>query len=145
MVEPILFVCTGNTCRSPMAEALWRAMGFNASSAGVSAWSGQPAAEHAQAAVKRYGGTLDSHRARDLDEIADDPQLVLTMTAAQRDWVIARRPNWKDRTLCLGDAAGEPGDIRDPVGQDLSCYEAVAAEIFRLLVLLKEKLEHDPG
>ncbi|NMP21014.1 low molecular weight protein arginine phosphatase [Sulfobacillus harzensis] len=140
-VPEILFVCTGNTCRSPMAEALWKAMGGRGASAGVSAWSGQPAAEFAQLVVTRYGGRLDSHRARDLDEIRDDPDFVLTMTESQRLQVMERRPDWNDRTFCLGDFAGEPGDIQDPAGHDRETYQAVADRLHALLARLKERLD----
>lgn len=127
-----------------MAEALWRALGGSAESAGVSAWSGQPAAPHAKTAVRAFGASLDSHRARNLDEVASDPDLILTMTRGQCQWVVERRPEWADRTFSLGEWIGEAGDIQDPVGQDLSAYQHVADQLYRLLVRLKEKLSAEP-
>ena len=137
----ILFVCTGNTCRSPIAEALWSALGHSgATSAGVSAWSGLSAAAHARQAVKRYGGSLEHHRSRDLSEVHGDFDLVLTMTGHQYAQVLHARPEWIDRVFVLGELAGESGDVNDPFGQDFAAYQAVAEEIHRLLRKLEEKL-----
>ena len=63
----ILFVCTGNTCRSPMAAAMARKMGLQAESAGLSAFPGMPATPQALRAAQRHGGDLAGHRARMVD------------------------------------------------------------------------------
>ena len=124
-----------------MAEAIWRAMGENAvESAGVSAWAGQKAAAYAVAAVERYGGRLDHHRSRDLDDVTEEPDLVLTMTAAQKERVLDRRPKWAERTWVLTEMVGESGDIADPIGQDLAAYQAVADQLHRLLTRFRDKL-----
>ena len=64
----ILFVCTGNTCRSPMACALARAAGVDAQSAGLYACEGAPASPQAVRAVGLYGADLTGHRARTVNE-----------------------------------------------------------------------------
>lgn len=124
-----------------MAEAIWKAMGGHGSSAGVSSWSDQPAAAWARVAVKRYGGTLEHHRSRDLEAVIDEPDLVLTMTESQRHQVVARRPGWAERTFCLGDFVGEPGDIMDPIGQDQQAYQAVADHLHSLLMRLNDTID----
>lgn len=136
----ILFVCTGNTCRSAMAEALWRQMGYDAESAGVSAWPGLPAAGHAREVVKRYQASLEDHRARDLADVQGPYDLVLTMTRDQRRRVADLKPEWADRAFVLSEWVGESGDVVDPVGHDFDAYQAVAEEIHHLLQKLKEKL-----
>ena len=64
----ILFVCTGNTCRSPLACALARTAGLDAQSAGIKPVPGAPASAPTQAIARRYGIDLSGHRARKLDE-----------------------------------------------------------------------------
>ena len=141
ITQKILFVCTGNTCRSPIAEALWRSRGYNdVASAGVSAWSGLRAATYAREAVKPYGASLENHRSQDLLEVDGEFDLVLTMTGDQYRRVLESRPEWADHTFVLAELVGESGDVGDPFGQDLGMYEAVVEEIHRLLQKLEEKL-----
>ncbi len=131
----VLFVCTGNTCRSAMAEALWnrRYQSPRAGSAGTRAWSGQPAAKFAQDAVAQYGADLSQHRSRDLDEVTEEPQWVICMTAAQRDVVAERRPEWVSKTKLLTEWAGEAGDIGDPIGWDREVYDKLASTLSDLI------------
>ncbi|MDA8194609.1 MAG: low molecular weight protein arginine phosphatase [Thermaerobacter sp.] len=150
MGEPrgYLFVCTGNTCRSPMAEALWKARvgtgGIPAWSAGVSAWSGQPAQALAVEAVAALGGDLSIHLSRDLSEVTENPWRVLTMTAAQTDAVKALRPEWASRTSLLTEFVGDCGDIPDPIGQGREAYAAAAARLKELLARLPEQADRAP-
>lgn len=126
-----------------MAEAIWRTLGSRVpgSSAGVSAWSGQPAAQEAQAVVKKFGADLSGHRSRDIREINEKPAWIFTMTSAQAAAVTAVRPEWADRVRRLSDFVGESGDISDPIGLDVQAYEALADHLHNLLVRLKDKLE----
>ncbi|POB09762.1 protein tyrosine phosphatase [Sulfobacillus sp. hq2] len=142
----ILFVCTGNTCRSAMAEALWRAMDIEcwpASSAGVAAWPGQAAEEFAQEAVKPYGGDLSRHRSRDVSNLDEDYYLILTMTTSQAQTVRRLRPKWADKTFVLPQFLGEGGEITDPLGTNQVYYDSLAWRLYRLLARLKEKLGQD--
>jgi protein-tyrosine phosphatase len=134
-----LFVCTGNTCRSPMAEALCKTLiarrigchvqdlakqGYIVLSAGVSATDGMPAATHAVEVVKSRGGSLEGHASRraapDLVRQADH---IIAMTADHLDALLDRVPEVGDRARLL-DADGE--DIDDPVGSDLATYQRTA-------------------
>lgn len=141
--KPLLFVCTGNTCRSPMAEAIWKALGTDipAYSAGISVWSGQPAHEHAIEAVIPYGGTLENHRSQDIRDVSIEPGKIMAMTAMQAAKVAELRPEWADRTWVFTEFLGESGDISDPLGRGQVAYDRLAMQLYQLLIKLKATLQ----
>jgi protein-tyrosine phosphatase len=109
----ILFVCTGNVCRSPTAERLAIAYGawsdfhgFRASSAGTRALIGHPIQSYAAHVLEELGGDASDFAARQLTPtIAADADLVLTMTRAQRGDVLQLAPQQLHRTFTLREAA----------------------------------------
>lgn len=135
-------VCSGNTCRSPLARALLarRLPGAQIGSAGLTALSGQAAQPNAVRVAGEAGLDLTGHVARRLDEaLPEGADLVLTMTRALRDQTVGAYPEIASRTLTLGEAAGEPEvDVPDPYGTDLDGYR----EIFRRLEELCERAAH---
>ena len=125
MMKKILFVCTGNTCRSPMAEALIsdkaRRSGMEGrieiTSAGIMAGGCFPASAGAHAAMAQRGINLGSHLSRQLtvsDIAASD--LILTMTASHKRAVLAISPEARDKVFTLAEFAGEGTDVADPFG-----------------------------
>ena len=142
----VLFVCTGNTCRSALSEAFWRVCrpDIPAGSAGTQAWPGVPAATEAVLVAASRGGDLSSHRSRSLDEVSGIPAHVYVMTARQRDEVLARRPDWAGRVELLTEAVGETGDIEDPAGGTAAAYEKLGRRLWRLLTRLADLLEPTP-
>jgi protein-tyrosine phosphatase len=109
----ILFVCTGNVCRSPTAERLAIAHGarshfqdFTASSAGTHALTGHPMEANAARVLEKLGGDASDFAARQLSPTtAADADLVLTMTGKHRDHVLKLAPQQLHKTFTLREAA----------------------------------------
>jgi protein-tyrosine-phosphatase len=133
----ILVVCTGNTCRSPLAEALLRtALGSLASvsSAGTGAWEGAPATEGAYLVGLENGLDLSGHRARMLTrELVAGADLILTMSGHHAARVADLGGTGK--VHLLGEFAGRTGagaEVNDPFGGDLDEYRETYAELAEL-------------
>ena len=143
--QVIVFVCTGNTCRSPMAEAIFKRMladelkcdpqdlpdrGYTVLSAGVAALGGQPATEEAVYAVRKYKGALEDHVSQgltpDLIRLADK---LIVMTRQHKVAIEDRWPDAASKTVTLS----RDHDVSDPIGLPLDQYESTAEEIFRNL------------
>ena len=87
----ILFICTGNTCRSPLAAALARSRGIDAVSAGIMVYPGSPATPEAVRAAKRHGADLTQHQAQPVtEELLKKADQVWVMTPDHWDALNAR-------------------------------------------------------
>ncbi len=135
--KTLLFVCTGNTCRSPMAEYLFRAragagFGWRAESAGVAAAGGNPASPEAVEALRERGIDLTPHRSRPLTRaLAESADLIAVMSEGHEREILRRWPDLRDRVRRLTSFgfAAEPPDIPDPIGQSLFTYRRVRDSI----------------
>jgi protein-tyrosine-phosphatase len=142
----ILFVCTGNTCRSPLAEAIARKVTIDRgrldvefASAGTSAWDGAPASDGALLVGLEHRLDLSEHRARQLTpELVADADVVLTMGPHHLERVEALGGAGKTYLLTDYASTGTRGRaVSDPFGGDLvgyrATYDELEAEIQRVL------------
>jgi tRNA threonylcarbamoyl adenosine modification protein (Sua5/YciO/YrdC/YwlC family) len=152
----LLFVCTGNTCRSPMASALMQRHladrlgvgveqledhGLLVMSAGIAAMSGGHASADAVRVTEERGLDLSRHESQPLsDRLVRFADLILTMTRGHREAILAQWSNAASRTHVLG---GEAGDVADPIGGSTDTYRQCARQIDEFLKPWLDQLQLD--
>ena len=138
----ILFVCTGNTCRSPMAELIFKDMiknyskNINCDSAGLSAVDGMDISKNALIALKEIGIDASGKKAKNISSVEDieDIDLFVAMTVTQAKLLLDFKiPS--ERIYILG------GGIPDPYGMDLDEYRMIMGAIKNALVSLLDELK----
>lgn len=154
----ILFVCTGNTCRSPMAEILMRGQlaeklgchveelddkGIVVMSAGIAAAAGCPPAAEAVEVMRDRGLDLMRHEAQPLTEqLVRHADLIVTMTHSHMQAILDRWPEAADRVAML---LPERADVADPIGQPIGAYRRCAEQLETGVRYHRERLELELG
>lgn len=152
-MQRILFVCSGNTCRSPMAEVLLRKelQAYSAKqlqnlleirSAGIMAGAGSPASPEAIKVMAEQGMDLSQHRSQRLNEhLLQWADLVLTMTESHRQYIISEYANQSDKVHTLAQFSGiKHIDIVDPFGSGIQTYRQSARQLQQLIRQLVKKI-----
>jgi len=137
----ILFVCTGNSCRSPMAEGFFKKYlaeklccpvdlleekGYKVSSAGTIGFVGLAASDEAIRACGAQGIDISKHRSRAIGRhLIDESDVIFVLAKVHRDAVIEISPQAADKCLLLADDR----DIADPIGQSQQVYDKCAEYI----------------
>jgi len=134
--EPsVLFICTGNICRSPIAEYLFnhysqqRKLPFTSSSAGLLD-TGSMISVNSMQLLAEQGIMSQEHYSRKINqEILSESWLILTMEIRQRDYIRNNFPDASHKVFTLKEYIGEDGDIADPVGLDIDYYRDIYQQI----------------
>lgn len=142
-VPGVLFVCTANICRSPMAAALfllrlkqedpdWK--NWRVGSAGTWAIDGEPASRNSQEVVARRGLDISQHRSRMVTaELLEAYDLILTMEPGHKEALQVEFPAVAGRVFLLSEMAGLSAPVADPYGLPIGAYEKTAQNIDQLL------------
>ena len=137
-----VIVCTGNTCRSPMGEGIFKkliaeslgckmdeleAHGVTILSAGIAAGPGAPAAMQSMTVMQDYGIDISDHQSRPVTpRLADYADLMLTMTNGHRNAILNEWPTLESRVRTI---RTDGGDISDPIGSPIPVYQGCAEQI----------------
>lgn len=144
-MKKLVFVCSGNTCRSPMARALFGQLlkeadpikldEYEIVSAGIFAVEGVPASPEAIEVMNEVGLDLNDHQARKVTrEILENATWVVTMSQSHRDYIIELYPEIKSRVASVYEFAGqEHQEISDPFGGGVDVYRACRDELRQIL------------
>jgi len=145
MITSVLFVCTANQCRSPMAEVMmrnWleqkgRTGSWRVASAGIDASPGIPATGTAQRAMLERGIDLNHHRSQQVSEkLLAESDIILVMEDWHKTQLLKEFPAYADKVCLIRERAGLQGDVDDPVGLPLDEYRKTADELQSLIITI---------
>lgn len=139
-MKSVLFVCTANMCRSPMAQGLFLAQlgekhnDWRIESAGVAAMEGTPASQKTLQILSEKGIDLYFHKARQIDRyLMEQFALILVMEQHHKQILQSQYPDFAAKVYLLSEMSGERHEIDDPVGGTLEDYRRTAFQIETIL------------
>ncbi len=146
----ILFVCTGNTCRSPMAEFLLKACtnendNINILSGAINTTEGMRASANAITVMDELNIDMRSHRSANIHaDVLSEADLVLTMTDAHKQAIVTYfGDDFELKTHPLLDFVGIGGNVTDPYGGNVEIYRACRDQLKEAVTLLYDKVTKD--
>lgn len=150
-MKSVIFICTGNICRSPMAhwymqkkiDDMNKSEEYLISSCGTNTYGGERATQNAIQAIAKYGVNMENHRSTNISDLdLSTYDLIICMTENHKDMVLFKYPNIKEKIFTLKEYVyNDPiyTDIDDPWGYDISVYNSCAKEIVDCVDKLIEK------
>jgi len=157
----VLFVCSGNTCRTPMAEGLLKVKlpphlqeEVRVLSCGTLGIESQPAAPNSITAAREKGVDISSHRSRGISEkLIAESNIIICMAEEHKRFILERWPGYRDNVFILRDFAAkdklDDPDIFDPIGSSLGiyreCCRIIESELDRILPYLVDLIEQRPA
>lgn len=152
-MKKILFVCSGNTCRSPLAEGIAKKIfplrtecSVEIKSAGSSALEGMTASGHAIEVARRHDVDISGHGSRLLNRTdVREADLIVAMTQKHRETVGILDPAALAYTVLLTDFCDENGDVPDPIGGGIDEYQRVFNLIDRCIEELAARVDDYDG
>ncbi len=148
IVFNVLFVCTGNSCRSPIAEGILKKLiggkwlkNVNVSSCGILAVGGFPPTKNAIMAVNEHGFDISAHRSRSISkELVEASDLVLCMEKFQKKEIFDLVPGSKDKVFLLTEFCRRGGEIDDPIGGDIKVYRELTRTLEKYVKMVADRI-----